>query len=209
MCPWAVGRDEQEDTADTPFCSPYYWYGSQNQQSKDPVVAPWSRSGSSCHPVCRGLALLSTFFTTVLDTDTVDVRGMDKLRFQTNAARDESFCGMLGMLKYKNRCYGGATVEAYRFSPSSRTCASCGFGHGELGSAEHESNQNAAANLANPAAYGIAPGQVNARASVSAGDSAGSEGAEVDVTASLGESSMDETGIRPLGLRLSTVDNLR
>lgn len=112
------------------------------------------------------------------------------------------------MLKYKNRRYGGATVDAYRFYPSSRTCANCGFGHGELGSAEHESNHSAAANLANPAAYGIARGQVNAQASVSAGDSAGSEVTEVDMTASRAESSMDDTGTRPLGWRLSTVDNL-
>ena len=63
----------------------------------------------------------------VLGIETLNVRGMDKLRFQAKAIRDAAIGGLLRQVEYKAKWYGTEIVKADRWFPSSKTCSVCGF----------------------------------------------------------------------------------
>ena len=93
----------------------------------------------------------------VLAIESLNVAGMDKLRFQAKAIRDAAIGNLLHQIKYKSHWYGTLVVEAARSFPSSKTCSNCRFINTELEReprwicpechTEHERNENAALNL--------------------------------------------------------------
>ena len=92
----------------------------------------------------------------VLGIETLNVRGMDRLRWQARAIRDAAIGGLLVQVKYKADLYGTTLVEAPLFYPSSKMCSSCGEVNADLGreshwvctcGAEHDRKLSAASNL--------------------------------------------------------------
>lgn len=93
----------------------------------------------------------------VLCIESLNVAGMDKLRFQAKAIRDAAIGELLRQIRYKAEWYGTLIVEADRFFPSSKTCHQCESINRGLKrekhwqfpacNAEHERNKNAALNL--------------------------------------------------------------
>ena len=92
-----------------------------------------------------------------LGIETLNVSGMDKLRWQAKAIRDAAIGGLLEKIRYKAKWYGTAIVEADRWYPSSKTCGQCGSINSNLGrelnwtcpgcGAQQDRNHNAARNL--------------------------------------------------------------
>ena len=68
----------------------------------------------------------------VIGLETLNVAGMDKLRYQAKAIHDSAIGGLLTKIKYKADWYGNEIVQADRFYPSSKLCSSCGFKNTEL-----------------------------------------------------------------------------
>ena len=93
----------------------------------------------------------------VLCIESLNVAGMDKLRFQAKAIRDAAIGALLRQIKYKAQWYGTLVIEADRFFPSSKTCHQCETVNRDLErekhwtcpecGTEHERNENAALNL--------------------------------------------------------------
>ena len=93
----------------------------------------------------------------VLCIESLNVAGMDKLRFQAKAIRDAAIRELLRQIRYEADRYGTRIVEADRWYPSSKTCPACGVVNPELGREPkrscpscgviHDRNQNAARNL--------------------------------------------------------------
>ena len=93
----------------------------------------------------------------VIGLETLNVKGMDKLRYQAKAIHDSAIGGLLTKIKYKAEWYGNEIVQADRFYPSSKLCSSCGIKNSDLKrekqwtclicSTEHQRDHNAALNL--------------------------------------------------------------
>ena len=104
----------------------------------------------------------------VLGIETLNVRGMDKLRGQARGVRDAAFGGLLAKVRYKAEWYGTLIVAASQAFPSSKLCSACGEYNGELKGKRpprwacpscdviHDRNENAATNL-----YHLALGAVS------------------------------------------------
>ena len=103
----------------------------------------------------------------VLGVETLNVFGMDKLRWQAQAIRDAAIGGLLRKVEYKCGWYGTELVQAPAFYPSSKTCSACGVVNTELrrestwrcGVCEvtHDRNLNAARNLQKIALGAVGP----------------------------------------------------
>ncbi len=93
----------------------------------------------------------------VIGIETLNVKGMDKLRFQAKAIKDAAIGGLLTKIKYKAEWYNNEVVLADQFYPSSKLCSSCGIKNKELKrelnwtcsscNKSHDRNINAALNL--------------------------------------------------------------
>ena len=103
----------------------------------------------------------------VLGIETLNVSGMDKLRWQAQAIRDAAIGGLLRKVEYKCGWYGTELVQAPAFYPSSKTCSACGVVNaglrrepvwrcGACGVA-HDRNLNAARNLQKFALGAVSP----------------------------------------------------
>ena len=103
----------------------------------------------------------------VLGIETLNVSGMDKLRWQAQAIRDAAIGGLLRKVEYKCRWYGTEVVQAPVFYPSSKTCSACGVVNvglrrepvwrcGACG-VTHDRNLNAARNLQKFALGAVGP----------------------------------------------------
>ena len=89
--------------------------------------------------------------------ESLNVTGMDKLRFQAKAVRYAPIGKLLHQMKYNSDRFGTLVVEAARSFPSSKTCSSCGFINRELKReplwtcqechVDHGRSENAALNL--------------------------------------------------------------
>ena len=94
----------------------------------------------------------------ILGVETLNVKGMDKLRHQSQAVRDAAIGGLLAKVRYKGDWYGSEVKAMSQWYPSSKLCSECGERNGELGrekywtcpncGVRHERNDNAAKNLA-------------------------------------------------------------
>ena len=103
----------------------------------------------------------------VLGVETLNVSGMDNLRWQAQAIRDAAIGGLLRKVEYKCRWYGTELVQAPAFYPSSKTCYACGVVNAELRrepiwrcgvcGVTHERNLNAARNLQKLALGAVGP----------------------------------------------------
>lgn len=93
----------------------------------------------------------------VIGIETLNVAGMDKLRFQAKAIRDAAIGGLLLKIKYKAEWYGNEIVQADQFYPSSKLCSNCSVKNQDLKrelnwtcsscNTDHDRNINAAFNL--------------------------------------------------------------
>ena len=93
----------------------------------------------------------------VLCIESLNVAGMDKLRFQAKAILDAAIGELLRQIRYKADWYGTLIVEADRRFPSSKLCHKCETVNHELRrekhwkcpicGAEHERKENAVLNL--------------------------------------------------------------
>ena len=93
----------------------------------------------------------------VLGIETLNVAGMDKLRFQAKDIRDAGIGGLLGKVRYKADWCGTRIIEASQWFPSSKTCSDCGTLNPDLDrqpkwacpacGVMHDRNHNAARNL--------------------------------------------------------------
>ena len=73
----------------------------------------------------------------VLCIESLNVAGMDQLRFQAKAIRDAAIGKLLRQIRYKAEWYGTLIVEAGRFFPSSKLCSHCGYHHAGLKREKH------------------------------------------------------------------------
>ena len=93
----------------------------------------------------------------ILCIESLNIAGMDKLRFQAKAIRDAAIAELLRQIRYKADWYGTVIVEASRSFPSSKTCHRCNTVNHQLKrekhwkcptcGAQHERNENAVLNL--------------------------------------------------------------
>ena len=95
----------------------------------------------------------------VLGIETLNVAGMDKLRWQAKAIRDAAIGGLLAKIRYKAEWYGSLVVQAAKSYPSSKLCSvpDCGYYNAALKRESewtcpscgtwHDRNHNAAGNL--------------------------------------------------------------
>ena len=93
----------------------------------------------------------------VLGIETLNVAGMDKLRWQAKAIRDAAIGKLLADIRYKADWYGCRIVEATKNFPSSKLCSVCGYYNAALKreiewvcpvcETVHNRNHNAAGNL--------------------------------------------------------------
>ena len=103
----------------------------------------------------------------VLGIETLNVSGMDKLRWQAQAIRDAAIGGLLRKVEYKCGWYGTELVQAPAFYPSSKTCSACGVVNAGLRrepvwrcgacGLTHDRNLNAARNLQKIALGAVGP----------------------------------------------------
>ena len=59
--------------------------------------------------------------------ESLNVKGMDQLRFQAKAIKDAAIGTLLHRIRYKAAWHGVHVVTADRWHPSSKTCSNCGF----------------------------------------------------------------------------------
>ena len=95
----------------------------------------------------------------VVGIETLNVAGMDKLRWQAKAIRDAGIGELLRQIRYKAEWYGAALVSADQWYPSSKICSACGVKNEALRrepewtcphcGVHHDRNVNAATNLLN------------------------------------------------------------
>ena len=93
----------------------------------------------------------------VIGLETLNVKGMDKLRFQAKAIRDAAIGRLLLKIKYKAYWFGNEIILAPQFYPSSKLCSECGNKNTELGrekewtcpscNQDHQRDHNASLNL--------------------------------------------------------------
>ena len=103
----------------------------------------------------------------VLGIETLNVSGMDKLRWQAQAIRDAAIGGLLRKVEYKCGWYGTELVQAPAFYPSSKRCSACGLVNAGLRrelvwhcgacGVTHDRNLNAARNLQKFALGAVGP----------------------------------------------------
>ena len=89
--------------------------------------------------------------------ETLNVKGMDRLRWQAKAVRDAGIGELLRQIRYKANWHGAAVVAADQWYPSSKTCSVCGAVNAALRRESewkcsgcgvlHDRNINAARNL--------------------------------------------------------------
>ena len=153
----------------------------------------------------------------VIGLETLNVAGMDKLKFQAKAIHDSAIGGLLTKIKYKAEWYGNEIVQADRFYPSSKLCSSCGIKNTELKrekdwiclscGSEHQRDHNAALNLEQFALKNSIKIQLTDNFVL------GSDSPEVTLldrealvnrSRSVNETILDEGGIRTQGVNLAT-----
>ena len=128
------------------------WREGQRRLDKAQRRVAWVRNNQQ-HQVSRRLVRKYEW----LGVETLNVSGMDKLRFQAKAVRDAAIGGLLAKIAYKARWHGTELVQADMFYPSSKLCSICKHYHQELKreaywtcpecGAWHDRNENAALNL--------------------------------------------------------------
>ena len=93
----------------------------------------------------------------VVGIETLNVAGMDKMRWQAKAVRDAGIGELLRQIRYKAEWYGAALVSADQWYASSKICSACGVKNAALRrepewtcphcGVHHDRNVNAARNL--------------------------------------------------------------
>lgn len=93
----------------------------------------------------------------IIGIETLNVMGMDKLRWQAKAIRDAGIGELLRQIRYKAEWYGAAIVTADQWYASSKICSDCGVKNAALRrepewtcpscGVHHDRNVNAARNL--------------------------------------------------------------
>lgn len=128
------------------------WYAAQRRIDKIQRRITGLRANAH-HHISKRLAASYA----AVGIETLNVKGMDKLRWQAKSIRDAAIGELLRQIRYKAGWYGAAIVAADQWYPSSKICSACGVKNEALQREPewtcpscgvlHDRNINAARNL--------------------------------------------------------------